>query len=118
MVNHPEEVVNDLLKGLDKDLKNLAAQMDKKMAAALVTALMRTSLLYVYLVMTLYYIILMEAEDLLSRPMAILGKFFIFLTIAVYLMAEYFVPSKEMYVVITRMAVILFILSVSCFFKY
>lgn len=94
----------------DKEMENRT--ITKNFTTTLVVTLMRTSLLYIYLVMAIYYVILMEAEDLLSRFMAVVGKFTVVITVGTYVISEYFLPTAEIYLVITRLAIILFVLSV------
>ncbi|XP_044257147.1 uncharacterized protein LOC123006609 [Tribolium madens] len=101
-----EAMLNDILTK-DLDLDNASARnISENLLVTLIS-----SLLYIYLILTVYYLMLLDNEDRLARVISWFAKFMIVLTVAVYIFSKYFLPKRDMFESINRLAVCLFTLS-------
>lgn len=110
------EKFGNLLREIDRELELINRSSLRNITETLVMTLM-ISLLYTYLILTLYYVLLMDGENTFTRLMSTIGKVMIFVTLGIYVVAQYYFSTHEMFLVIQRLAILLFILSVSNFSK-
>ncbi|XP_064215421.1 uncharacterized protein LOC103312976 isoform X2 [Tribolium castaneum] len=71
-----------------------------------------SSLLYIYLILTVYYLMLLDTQDPFARVISCFAKFMIVLTSMVHLTTKYLLPRREMFGMINRLTICLFILSI------